>query len=189
MPPLDPGIALVLLAAGRGERFGGDKLRALFRGRPLWEWSAIAAEEAGFERRYVVIGDHSSIAQRSGWKRVVNSDCAQGMGTSIAAGVKASEESSRIVIALADMPLVAPSHLRELALGDGTVFTRHDDATMGCPAGFSRPVFEQLQGLRGEAGARSLALSGARPIDPPDQTTLADFDTRDDLSSAVQNKA
>ena len=71
MPPLDPSIALILLAAGRSERFGSDKLTVLFRGRPLWEWAAAAAESAGFESLYLVIGEHSRVTAREKWRPVV----------------------------------------------------------------------------------------------------------------------
>ena len=32
-------IGIVLLAAGRGERFGGDKLTALLKGKPMYLWT------------------------------------------------------------------------------------------------------------------------------------------------------
>ena len=41
-------LALILMAAGAGRRFNGDKLAAPFRGRPLWqqalETARLAAE-------------------------------------------------------------------------------------------------------------------------------------------------
>ena len=48
VPPIDPEVGFILLAAGRGKRFGRDKLTQDFRGQPLWSWVALAAEEAGF---------------------------------------------------------------------------------------------------------------------------------------------
>ena len=90
MPPIDPEVGFILLAAGRGKRFGRDKLTQDFRGQPLWSWGARAAEEAGFAQRYIVSGPHSAIPARSGWHTVTNDNAAEGMGTSIAAGVRAA---------------------------------------------------------------------------------------------------
>ena len=181
VPPIDPGVGFILLAAGRGQRFGRDKLPQDFRGQPLWSWVALAAEEAGFAQRYLVSGPHSAIPARSGWHAVINNRAAEGMGTSIAAGVRAAQHCSRVVIALADMPLVEPAHLRLLAESVGPVFTRYASGVEGSPAGFPRSVFDRLCALQGEAGARSLSLPDATAITPASATALADIDTPEDL--------
>lgn len=183
VPPIDPGIGFILLAAGRGKRFGRDKLTQDFHGQPLWSWAALAAEEAGFVQRYIVSGPHSGIPARSGWLAVTNTRAAEGMGTSIAAGVRAAQGCSRVIIALADMPLVEPDHLRQLATADGPVFTRYADRVEGSPAGFPRSTFDRLCDLQGEAGARSLGLPDATAIAPTSAATLADIDTPADLRS------
>lgn len=103
------------------------------------------------------------------------------MGTSIAAGVFAAQEASRIVIALADMPLIEPSHLRALALTDRNVFTRYGAGGHGCPAGFNRGVFPQLQALRGNVGAKSLGALKSELLKPQNPGTLVDIDTPVDL--------
>ncbi|MBN2112736.1 MAG: 2-C-methyl-D-erythritol 4-phosphate cytidylyltransferase [Acidimicrobiia bacterium] len=46
----------ILVAAGRGERFGGPKHAALLRGRPLWEWGREALRRGGVDE-LVVVGD------------------------------------------------------------------------------------------------------------------------------------
>jgi 2-C-methyl-D-erythritol 4-phosphate cytidylyltransferase len=46
----------ILVAAGRGERFGGPKHAALLRGRPLWEWALDALRRGGVDR-VVLVGD------------------------------------------------------------------------------------------------------------------------------------
>jgi len=46
----------VLVAAGRGERFGGPKHTALLGGRPLWEWGRDALLHGGVGA-VVVVGD------------------------------------------------------------------------------------------------------------------------------------
>lgn len=172
---------MVLLAAGSAKRFGGSKLTTDFRGRPLWEWAALAAEQAGLAHRVVVVAPASPIGSRSGWQRIENRFAAQGMGTSIVAGVAASEKCSRILILHADMPLVTSEHLRKLAEGSSTVFTRYDANSYGCPAAFPRAVFPELRKLSGEQGARSLNLDEATLVDPQDKDHLADIDTVRDL--------
>jgi len=46
----------ILVAAGRGERFGGLKHAALLRDRPLWEWGRDALLHGGVSR-VVLVGD------------------------------------------------------------------------------------------------------------------------------------
>lgn len=46
----------IVVAAGRGDRFGGPKHAALLRGRPLWEWARRALMDGGVEV-VVTVGD------------------------------------------------------------------------------------------------------------------------------------
>lgn len=46
----------ILVAAGRGDRFGGPKQAALLRGRPIWEWSRDALLHGGVGV-VIVVGD------------------------------------------------------------------------------------------------------------------------------------
>ena len=181
MTRLDPAIALILLAAGRSERFGGEKLVTPFKGKPLWEWAAEAAENSGFQNLYLVTGEHTSIASSDRWRKVINPDAAKGMGTSIAAGVAAADAHERVVIALADMPLVTSDHLRALAHGTGAVFTRQQDGKAGCPAGFGRESFAALRKLTGDQGARGAIPANASILQPDDPVMLFDVDMQEDL--------
>ena len=183
MTPPDPGVALILLAAGRSERFGGDKLSAIFKGQPLWTWAAQAAEEAGFRDLYIVTSPRGSIEPGDRWNRVVNPTAERGMGTSIAAGIAAAQAHDRVVIALADMPRVTASHLRALADANGSLFTRQPDGKAGCPAGFDRSAFEDLRQLDGDQGARILAGRDAAMIAPASADILVDIDRRTELDA------
>ena len=44
----------VVVAAGRGARFGGDKHEVLLKGRPLWEWARAALLDGGVSDVVVV---------------------------------------------------------------------------------------------------------------------------------------
>ena len=172
---------MVLLAAGQAKRFGGGKLMAEFRERPLWERAARTAEAIDFSERIVVIEPDSPIGSRLGWVRVENQFAKQGMGTSIAAGVRALTDCDRVIIMLADMPLVSRSHLDRLIAAQGVGFTRYPDGSAGCPAIFPRLVFPLLETLNGDRGARSLDLGGAELIAPFQKRQLTDIDEFGDL--------
>ena len=181
MPSSKLKTGVVLLAAGQGKRFGGGKLMAEFHGRPLWERAAETAEAIDFSERVVVIGPDSPIEGPLGWMRVENQFAEQGMGTSIAAGVRALTNCDRVIIMLADMPLVSHTHLNRLIAAKSAAFTRYPDGSAGCPAIFPRSVFPLLETLNGDRGARSLGLGDAELIAPPQQHQLFDIDEVSDL--------
>ena len=181
MPSPELKTGVVLLAAGQGRRFGGGKLTADFRGRPLWEWAAETAESIDFSERLLVVGLDSPIRTRPSWRLVKNPVAEQGMGTSIAAGVRALTDCDRVIVMLADMPLVSRTHLGRLFAAQGVAFTRFPDGTAGCPAVFTRSVFPLLEALDGDRGARSLDLGNAELIAPPHERQLADVDAVCDL--------
>ncbi len=187
MTAIDPSVACILLAAGSAKRFGGGKLFAQLGGQPLWEWAAKRLEQAGFESRYLVV-DPGVEAQptRSGWHRVENPLADEGIASSIRAGVQSASGRSRIVIALADMPFVDPSHLAALAFGDGVIFTRFPDGQPGCPAAFPAGAYLSLLELREDRGAAALCstLGGAIKAPPDCGPTTFDVDRDTDLSKA-----
>lgn len=173
--------AVVLLAGGQGRRFGGGKLTAQFRGRPLWECAAETAENVNFSERVLVVGPKSPIRSRPTWRLVENPVAEQGMGTSIAAGVRALTDCDRVIVMLADMPLVSRTHLGRLFSAQGVAFTRYPDGIAGCPAIFTRSEFPLLVSLAGDRGARSLDLTDAELVAPQHEKELFDVDEVRDL--------
>lgn len=175
-------VALVLLAAGEGVRFGGDKLAATFRGGSLIDHALAAAEAATVAER-IVVRRHNAppLTLGSHWTSVINAQSAEGIASSIRAGIAAAQDAARIVITLADMPFIDAAHLDRLAKANGTVFTRQADGSPGPPAGFDRSSFGRLLTLRGDRGAASLEFGDARIIDPMSSLQLRDIDRPEDL--------
>lgn len=186
-------IAGLLLAAGRSSRFGGDKLVAPLRGRPVLFWSAaaIAAEVDGL---YVVVPPEAParVAALAGLRAtlVEHPGRDDGMASSIRAGVAALPgDVEAVVIALADQPLVSLLVVRALATRWRTapasaVAPQYRDGR-GHPVLFDRTQFAALGALRGDRGARALLerLGAACAIVAVDEPMPVDVDTRAELSA------
>ncbi|CAJ0687278.1 Purine catabolism protein PucB [Ralstonia mannitolilytica] len=112
-------------------------------------------------------------------------DAARGMGASLAAGVAARPQAGGWVIALADMPWIAPATIAQVA---GALDARHCVAPFyegqrGHPIGFGADFFAGLTSLDGDEGARRLIAPGTLVrIDTDDAGILRDVDTPADLT-------
>lgn len=177
--PSNRPVAFALLAAGRGERFGPGKLTAELAGRPLWRWSVDSAIGAGIDDIHVVTNDLTIVRECAarGWATIANPDAESGLGASIRLAAGVASLDGRLVIALADMPFIAASHLRDLARGNGAAFTRYPDGRSGVPAAFPGSASRRLLSVKGDRGAASLDWPDAVAITPRDVHTLLDVDT------------
>ncbi|MGH8906630.1 MAG: nucleotidyltransferase family protein [Egibacteraceae bacterium] len=118
----------VLLAAGEGRRFGGPKALAELGGELLVERGVRLLGEGGCVEVVVVLGAGADEVRRraelGAARAVVNPDWPTGMGSSLAAGLRAlGPETGAAVVALVDQPLVGPAAVRRLARAwrDGAV--------------------------------------------------------------------
>ncbi|MEI7573782.1 MAG: NTP transferase domain-containing protein, partial [Phenylobacterium sp.] len=106
-----------MLAAGAGRRFGGGKLLAAWRGRPLIEGALDAALASASDPIVVVTGaDAGAVAeavrdwgqdrQAGAWLRIVHAeDHAEGMGASLRTGTSALPLGLKgVFVFLGDMP-------------------------------------------------------------------------------------
>ena len=94
---------------------------------------------------------------------VDNERWAEGMGSSISAGMSSVNEGAEVVIVmLCDQPAVTPNHLHELATScaPGLAAASLYDGVLGVPCAFPRDAFDRLLQLQGHEGARFLIRSG-----------------------------
>lgn len=187
------GVSAVLLAAGAGSRFGGEKLLATYGGRPLIEASLSTLADAPVDETVVVVGDGAQGIREAcepyGFEVVENPDWAEGISTSVKAGIRALGQRTRAaVVLLADQPLVGAGAVERLlaAFEEGA---RVAAATYGGelrnPVLFTREVWPLLMSeLSGDEGARSFLrrhpeLVSRVPCDGVGDP--ADVDTAEDL--------
>lgn len=191
------GIVGILLAAGRGLRFGGDKLLAPIAFGPGTARECVGALAcrnllaAVHHVVAVVRPDDRALAAALGAEgarivRCANAD--DGMGASLACGINAAKDAEGWIVALADMPWVAPSTIRRVAaaLADGAmVAAPFHGGARGHPVGFSTACYAALAALTGDEGAKSVVAAhrdSLSRVDVDDPGTLRDVDAPADLS-------
>ena len=180
----------ILLAAGSGSRFGGDKLM-----HPLADGTPIGVASARNLRRVlrrviaVTRPDDAALAARLQAERVDLVPCADahlGMGASLACGMRAARDADAVIVALADMPFITAatieSIMRVLQAGAAIAAPSYQ-GQRGHPVGFSAQYRAELEAVSGDEGARALLKSQARRItlvEVADAGVLRDIDTRAD---------
>jgi molybdenum cofactor cytidylyltransferase len=189
-------IAGVILAAGRSTRMGGpNKLLAEIRGRPLVR---IAVEEALASHAHpviVVTGHQQDKVQAAltglDIKLVHNPDFAEGLSTSVKAGLAAvPADSDGAIVCLGDMPQVTgPLIDKLLAAFDpergALVVIPTIEGKRGNPVVWARRFFPELAMLEGDIGARNLISRYAEAVAEVPLTgnaALVDVDTPEALS-------
>jgi molybdenum cofactor cytidylyltransferase len=188
-------IAAVVLAAGRSTRMGGpNKLLAEIARRPLVR---IAAEEALASRAnpvIVVTGHQRAEVEKSlaglPVRVVDNPDFAQGLGTSLKAGIAAvPADADGAIVCLGDMPQVDARLLDRLIAafdpdrGALIVMPTHQ-GKRGNPVLWSRRFFPDLMAIEGDVGARHLiGRYGEAVVEVPieGKAALVDVDTPEAL--------
>jgi len=188
-------VAAVVLAAGRSTRMGGpNKLIAEIGGKPLVR---IAAEEALASRAkpVIVVTGHQRERVEAALaglpvRLVHNPDFAQGLATSVRAGIAAMPiTADGAVICLGDMPqvdavlidrLIAAFDPEKVALAVVPTF----DGERGNPVLWSRRFFPDLLALEGDMGARHLiGRYGEAVVEVPvtGKAAFTDIDTQEAL--------
>jgi molybdenum cofactor cytidylyltransferase len=180
----------IVLAAGTGSRFGGTKQLVEIEGKPLVRYPIDALREAEVDEVIVVVG-HNRDAVRAAVPVdvdvVINPDYRDGQATSLAAALRAVDDTSEAaVILLADQPGVTADDVR--ALIDAFRATRSQIVRLVFtdgpgPALLSREIYAEAGHLHGDAGARVLMASHPEWVHEVriDRPAPVDVDTPEDL--------
>jgi CTP:molybdopterin cytidylyltransferase MocA len=193
VPEARGGVSAILLAAGSGSRFGGGKLLAPYRSRPLIVSSLANLAQAPVDETLVVVGADAGrlrpVVETYGVRVVENPDWEAGQSTSVRAGLLAlGPEVRAAVVLLADQPLVGPGAVERLvaAFEEGAEVAV---ATYGGerrnPVLFGREVWPLLlRELSGDEGARAVLRRHpdlVREVPCDGVGDPADVDTVEDL--------
>ena len=159
---------LILLAAGKGSRFGANKLLAPFCGRPLWTYGYRALKEAAnaVGGRVIVVSRYPEILAEVPEEGVFSPESENGLSFSVRAGVNACGElaaGDKLLFLAADMPFLTAETVQKLletplsaSEGDGLPLAActFDGEETGNPVVFSALLREKLLSLTGDRGGR-----------------------------------
>ncbi len=176
-------IPAIILAAGSGTRMGGPKALLTLDGETLLQRAVRIAGEAGCDPVLAVVGDWDPGPLPA--QVIRNSAAAEGMASSIRAGIAAlPQEAERALLLVVDQVAVDGILLRRLlTLSDadperptGCAYS----GTLGIPAVLPRRLFPELLTLSGDRGAKAILLREDAAALPFPEGIL-DLDTPEDL--------
>jgi len=191
----------ILLAAGRGRRFdpAGSRNKLLQRlpGGELVVAASARTLLAVFPRVVAVVppddGGVGGVLRQLGCEVTVCPDADSGMGLSLAHAIRHSLQArlhdhapgQGWLVALGDMPFVAPAtlHALDAAVGEGAAIAAPlFEGRRGNPVAFGARHRDALLALDGDQGARRLLQTGpVVTIAVPDPGILRDIDSPSDL--------
>jgi molybdenum cofactor cytidylyltransferase len=195
----DRGVGAVVLAAGAGTRFGGDKLLAELEGRPILQHVLDAVARIEVRPRVVVLPGPSRLDARIDWRdevRVVNPTPEAGLARSLRVGVAscldARPDVTGILVLLGDQPRTSPQVMGALidalpaaaAAGAWAVVPRYAEGGGANPALLLRAALARVPDLEGDRGMGALLASEpgrTYPVEVPGANP--DIDTPADLSA------
>ncbi|HAP20857.1 MAG TPA: nucleotidyltransferase family protein [Lachnospiraceae bacterium] len=185
-------LGIVLLAAGVGKRFGGNKLTAQVRGKPMYLWAMENIEEMKTELPIVVVTGTPEIvsaAEAKGMIAIFNGQPELGISLSIRLGIEAVIQEDRkvdgILFMVCDQPWLEKTTLvRLMSEFDGGILALSFGERRGNPVIFSREYLKELSELSGDIGGRQVMArhrENVRFLEVNDERELQDIDKREQM--------
>ena len=190
------GLHAIILAAGASRRYGAPKQLARYRGEILLARSIRLAKAAGAQSVGVVLGYRADLISRvlqdsstllSDTIRLRNPRWRDGMGRSLACGIRALDRRARaVLVCLADQPLLKAEDLTKLVFvwreNPRCVVASSYEGKLGVPSIFPRSNFGALKSLSGDRGAQGLLASSSNVLGVSIPHAAVDIDRPEDLS-------
>ena len=183
-------VAVAVLAAGRGVRFGGDIPKPLlpFAGSTLVTRSLQTAQASGLAPVVCVVSDDRvAAAAPAGIEVARNAAPERGIASSLHAALillRAYSEVDAVVIGLADQPLVGAEAYRRVAASDAPLAVATYGGENGNPVRIARTLWGEALALDGDEGARVLVRRhGAVKVVCDGTGEPTDVDTPEDLAA------
>lgn len=183
----------ILLAAGQSHRFGSNKL--LHPGSDDTPMLLVSAKKllsvlpVAITVINQVLTPYTRQLEQLGMHVVVNEQAHYGMGSSIACGVRASQDAAGWLIALADMPCIKSETITQLgnSIKDGAnIVAPVYNKQRGHPVGFNQRYKDELLALNDDIGARHIIANHQNQLElitTSDAGVITDIDQASDIDT------
>lgn len=191
-------IACILMAAGTGERFGGNKLMTQLAGKPIIEYILGSLPVKRFSQCIGVSSDFEVLSriEAHGLTAVRNDLPTRGISRTIMLGIQHLDEPDACMFCVADQPLLQRQTIEDMidSYLEGTLLSLSSHGKRGNPVIFPETMLGELSDLqRGEYGTKVIYKHKGLLLlhDIPDATQLLDIDNRRNFTriSKIMNKA
>jgi molybdenum cofactor cytidylyltransferase len=198
---MSAGCGIIILAAGASTRLGSPKQLLRFENSSLLERTISCACQTGLGPVVVVLGANAeSLKNTIPGKEIItvfNGNWQEGMASSIRAGLDKTKEAfpliEGVIITVCDQPFITSQLLNDL-------YNKHKESRkpvvaaayrdiLGTPVFFHRSLFDELNELKGDRGAKQIVNKGSsRLASVPFPMGETDIDTKEDYERLLQNK-
>jgi molybdenum cofactor cytidylyltransferase len=193
-------ISAIVLAAGKSLRFGSTKQLAPLGKSTVLEMTIDNYLASDAAETVVVLGHMSVELSRflgdRPVKRVMNPKYAQGMSTSLIAGIRnINSNADGIILAMADQPFVDSPTINKLIKAFGTgkkgIILPVYNGQRGNPAILSRKYMEELLEIKGDIGGREIIQrhpEDVKEVKVNCKGVLQDIDTPEQYREATETE-
>lgn len=190
--------AAVVLAAGKSERMGNNKLTQIMNDRSLIDHVLDALEHTKINQIIVVLGNkpdeiRSILEHRSGRiEIVINEEFEQGMTSSFKAGLRRAKMADAVFLVLGDQLILHPTCIDQaielMAEAKPLIVSPIYKGKKGHPLLFSRELFQEILDLKETEIIRDIVQKHRRNILTinADDWVVTDIDNPEDLEKAEQ---
>ena len=184
-------IGILLLAAGEGKRFGGNKLEALVHEKPMFSYALDLIEKQDVSQKVVVTGKKTIAleAEKRAIKVAWNEMPEEGISYSIRLGMETLLEAEpmldAVLFMVCDQPWLQYETIKDLMNAHvcGIMAVSHNGKS-GNPVIFSKKYFYELMHLSGDVGGRQVMINHKEEVyylNVFNKKELEDIDLREQL--------
>lgn len=190
--------AAVVLAAGRSDRMGKNKLLLRLGGKRLIDHNLDALEASNIDEIVVVLGHEpeGSIAalkpRLNHIRIVINEEYEDGMSSSLKTGLNQTKNADAVLLVLGDQPILDYKLINEMIkimedkILRALIVSPVHEGKKGHPLLFSKELFIEIMNLKKNETIRDIVHkhSDALIMIESDEWTLTDIDTPIDFKKA-----
>ncbi len=181
-------VAMILLSAGKGSRFGKNKLETYIGKNQIIEYVLSNIPVESLYQVVMVASTKSMLdtAKRYGISGIINDRPDDGIARSIRMGTECVKDADAYIYCVSDQPLLKKTTIENMIkkYKSGTILALAIDRKRGNPVIFPSFLYDELVSLqKGESGQKVINahLDILKHYETSDASELMDIDTKEDF--------